>query len=127
MKDAVARGLLLRRNGVLHENTWGCGYQASSARIQYTAASFAEPLARLFAPGMGLVRRGGAPEGIFPGRSVFSTSAPDRLRTLVFAPLFELVERVCNACKILQHGKIHLYILYILTTVVGLLVWGLRP
>lgn len=121
------RGLLLRRNGLLRENTWGCGYQASSARIQYTAASFAEPLARLFAPFMGLVTRGGAPEGVFPGRTVFSTSAPDRLRTLVFAPLFELVERACNACKILQHGKIHLYILYILATVVGLLVWGLRP
>ncbi|MBD5539205.1 MAG: hypothetical protein HDQ94_04320 [Desulfovibrio sp.] len=123
----AARGLLLRRNGLLRENTWGCGYQASSARIQYTAASFAEPLARLFAPGMGLLTRGGAPEGIFPGRAFFSTSAPDRLRTLVFAPLFELVERACNACKILQHGKIHLYILYILATVVGLLVWGLRP
>lgn len=96
-------------------------------RIQYTDASFSEPLARLFAPFMGLRTRGGAPEGIFPGRAVFSVAAPDRLRTHFFAPLFELVERICNACKILQHGKIHLYILYILATVVGLLVWGLRP
>lgn len=123
----AARGLLLRQRGILREKTWGCGYQASSARIQYTDASFSEPLARLFAPFMGLRTRGGAPEGIFPDRAVFSVAAPDRLRTHFFAPLFELVERVCNACKILQHGKIHLYILYILATVVGLLVWGLRP
>ena len=123
----AARGLLLRRNGLFRENTWGCGYQASSARIQYTAASFAEPLARLFAPVMGLKTRGGESQGIFPGGAFFSVSAPDRLRTLVFAPLFELVERICNACKILQHGKINLYILYILATLVGLLIWGLTP
>lgn len=123
----AARGLLLRRRGILREKTWGCGYQVSSARIQYTDASFSEPLARLFASFMGLRTHGGTPEGIFPARSVFSVTAPDRLRTLFFAPLFELVERICNACKILQHGKIHLYILYILATVVGLLVWGLRP
>lgn len=29
-------------------------------------------------------------------------------------------------CKILQHGKIHLYILYILATLVALLAWGLH-
>lgn len=121
----AVRGLLLRRQGLLRENTWGCGYQASSVRIQYTAASFAEPLARLFAPVIGLKERGGPSQGIFPGGAFFSVSAPDRLRTLVFAPLFELIERVCNACKILQHGKINLYILYILATLVGLLAWGL--
>lgn len=52
-------------------------------------------------------------------------TAPDRLRSGLFTPLFEAVERLCNACKIIQHGKIHLYILYILATVVGLLIWGL--
>ena len=54
-----------------------------------------------------------------------SVSAPDRLRNSIYDPLFEGIERLCNACKIMQHGKIHLYILYILATVVGLLVWGL--
>ena len=53
-------------------------------------------------------------------------SAPDRLRSGLFSPLFAAVERLCNACKILQHGKIHLYILYIFATTVALLVWGLN-
>ena len=44
----------------------------------------------------------------------------------MFTPLFEGVEKLCNMCKILQHGKIHLYILYILATLVALLAWGLH-
>ena len=64
-------------------------------------------------------------EGLFPGRAGLSVTAPDRLRSGLFTPLFEAVERLCNACKIIQHGKIQLYILYILATVVGLLIWGL--
>lgn len=130
----AARGLVLRKRGVARHVTWGCGYQASSARIQYTDASFSEPLARLFAPVMGLRISGGegcaqaappVPRSLFPERLRLGVSAPDRLRTLVFTPLFEGVERICNACKILQHGRIHLYILYILATLVALLVWGL--
>ena len=61
-----------------------------------------------------------------PGKASVAISAPDRLRTGLFTPLFEGVEKLCNMCKILQHGKIHLYILYILATLVALLAWGLH-
>lgn len=126
----LGRKWLLRRRGAAAqmertEQTWGCGFQAGSARIQYTDASFSEPLARIFAPAMGLKVRRPMIEGLFPGRAGLSVTAPDRLRSGLFTPLFEAVERLCNACKIIQHGKIHLYILYILATVVGLLIWGL--
>ena len=69
---------------------------------------------------------GGDFSRLFPERATASVTAPDRLRYGFYTPLFEGIERLCNACKIIQHGKIHLYILYILATVVGLLVWGLR-
>ena len=62
----------------------------------------------------------------FRGKASVANSAPDRLRTGLFTPLFEGVEKLCNMCKILQHGKIHLYILYILATLVALLAWGLH-
>ena len=65
-------------------------------------------------------------DSYFPDHGQFAISAPDRLRTGLFTPLFEAVERACNALKIVQHGRIHLYILYILATVVALLVWGLH-
>ena len=126
-----AAALLARRHllrGRVHSvPTWGCGYQYGNARIQYTDASFSEPLSRLFAPIMGLkvsLRHDEA--ALFPHGSSVQISAPDRLRSGLFSPLFAAVERLCNACKILQHGKIHLYILYIFATTVALLVWGLN-
>ncbi len=122
----LLRKACLRWRIVLNRETWGCGYQASSARIQYSEGSFSEPLARIFGPVMGLTLRGEPVRGIFPGLASLGLSAPDRIRNHVFTPLFEGIEKVCNACKIIQHGKIHLYIVYILVTVVGLLVWGLK-
>lgn len=122
--------LLLRRRLLRHRvqaaPTWGCGYQAASARVQYTDAGFSEPTARIFSRAMGLWARLRMDSGLFPKGCSLEVSAPDRLRRRLFSPLFQGVESLCNACKILQHGKIHIYILYILATVVGLLVWGLN-
>jgi hypothetical protein len=106
--------------------TWGCGFQGGSARIQYTDAAFSEPTAKIFAPVMGLKTRLQLDEGLFPKGGQLSVTAPDRLRSGLFTPLFTAVENLCNACKVIQHGKIHLYILYILATLVALLVWGLH-
>lgn len=117
---------LARRADVRRGPTWGCGYQAGTPRVQYTGASFSEPTAKVFAPAMGLKVRQRMDEGFFPRRGSLEVSAPDRLRAEVFTPLFELVRRACDALKILQHGRIHLYILYMLSTLVLLLIWGLH-
>ncbi len=117
---------LLRNRSVRESMTWSCGYQFGTSRIQYTDASFSEPLAKLFGPAMGLRIHTRRDDSHFPAHGDFAISAPDRLRTGLFTPLFEGIERVCNALKIVQHGRIHLYILYILATVVILLVWGLH-
>ena len=108
------------------EETWGCGYQYGTPRVQYTDASFSEPLGRIFGGAMGLKVHQELDGRYFPGKASVAISAPDRLRTGLFTPLFEGVEKLCNMCKILQHGKIHLYILYILATLVALLAWGLH-
>ncbi|MDD4701311.1 MAG: proton-conducting transporter membrane subunit [Desulfovibrio sp.] len=121
----ILRKRMLKRRKLASMPTWGCGYQGGTARIQYTDAAFSEPLAKVFAPGMGLKVRMNLDSSLFPKNGTFNVSAPDRLRSGFYTPLFEAVERLCNACKIIQHGKIHLYILYILATVVGLLIWGL--
>lgn len=121
----ILRKRLLKRRSIGSMPTWGCGYQGGTPRIQYTDAGFSEPLGKIFAPGMGLKVRMKLDTRLFPDKGEVNVSAPDRLRTFIYDPLFEGIERVCNACKIMQHGKIHLYILYILATVVALLVWGL--
>lgn len=114
------------RNRLRYAETWGCGYQFGTARVQYTDGGFCEPLAKLFGKAMGLRVFCKTDECYFPGHGSLKVAAPDRLRTGFYTPLFEKIERFCNACKIIQHGKIHLYIFYILATLIALLVWGLH-
>ncbi len=40
-------------------------------------------------------------------------------------PLFEKIRCCCDWLKLVQHGRIHLYILYMLVTLVALLLWEL--
>lgn len=121
----LIRARLLAGAGTRREPTWGCGYLAPSARIQYGAASFVEPAARILSGPMGLTSRLDMEPGWFPARARLVVAAPDRLKASVFTPFFELVARVCDSLKVVQHGRVHLYILYVLATVVVLLAWKL--
>ena len=128
---ALAAGLLwLRaRAGAAHgrrrEPTWGCGYTAPTAHMQYGAASFVEPTTKLLAGPMGVARRLDMDPGLFPKRATLFVVSRDAARDKLFTPLFEAVARLCDAAKVVQHGKVHLYILYVLATVVLLLAWKL--
>lgn len=113
-------------NGLRRAPTWGCGYQAGTPRIQYSAASFSEPTAKLLAAGMGLKTRHSMDKGFFPARASLEVTASDRVMDMVLTPIFEAIARLCDSLKIVQHGRIHLYILYMLVTLILLLVWGLH-
>ena len=63
--------------------------------------------------------------GYFPARGTLTVTSPDQLKLRFFTPLFEVVARTCDALKVVQHGRVHLYILYVLATVVLLLAWKL--
>ncbi|MHC1790317.1 proton-conducting transporter transmembrane domain-containing protein [Solidesulfovibrio sp.] len=128
---ALALGLLALRSrltaahGRRLQPTWGCGYEAPTARMQYGAASFVEPSARVLGLPMGLSRRLDMDPGLFPARATLVVASPDAVKNRIFVPIFEAVGRFCDALKVVQHGRVHLYILYVLATVVALLAWKL--
>jgi hydrogenase-4 component B len=49
--------------------TWGCGYSAATARMQYTGSSFTEQLARIFEVFLPVLRREHLPSEAFPQRA----------------------------------------------------------
>ena len=122
---ALVRRVLLARHGVKRGPVWGCGYRYATPRIQYTPASFVEPAARIFGLVMGTAVKTEKPEGLFPSRVRLDVDAPDVVRGRFYTPLFQLMEKGCNALKILQSGLVNMYILYILITLVALLIWGI--
>jgi hydrogenase-4 component B len=127
----VLAGLIALRSALLAgrerrvSGTWDCGYAAPTARMQYTASSFAEPLTKLFAPILRTRERAAGPEGLFPASAAFATETPDAFRDELYRPAFEGALKSVWKLRRLQHGRIQLYVLYIALTLAALLAWKL--
>jgi NADH:ubiquinone oxidoreductase subunit 5 (subunit L)/multisubunit Na+/H+ antiporter MnhA subunit len=117
----ILRGRLLSARRVVEADTWGCGYAAPSARMQYTGASFSQPLTSLFASLLGTQYESVPPEGLFPTSASFASHTPDRLRESFYGPVFGAFGRALARFRWLQHGQVQLYVLYIAVTLVTLL------
>ncbi len=119
-----ARVLLLKGRSVTAAATWGCGYTAPSAKIQYTPSSFFQPLVDMLGAGTEKVIE--KPRGLFPKTASFRSDSPDLAKTRLYRPLFAWIEeRLCLLHNI-QQGSIHAYILYLAGALVALLIWSLR-
>ncbi len=105
--------------------TWDCGYAAPTARMQYTASSFAQPITGLMGGLLRAGRRLAMPSGLFPKSASFDTGVPGGAMEHLYRPAFNLAAAALNRFRWLQHGKIHLYILYIVVALVVLLLWKL--
>jgi hydrogenase-4 component B len=115
----------LKRTDVAATGTWGCGYLAPGSRMQYTASSFADMLVNLFS---GILR----PErhiphitGAFPAEPRFESHVPEAVLERIYLPLLVRIHEQCLPIRKLQHGHLHLYILYTLVTLVVLIVSSL--
>ena len=122
---AIVRRVLLRKRNVTAAGTWDCGYLYPTARMQYTALSFAEPLVSFFRPLLRTRVEGIAPLGLFPGPSALHTHTPDAPTELVVTPLFRGIAWLAKQGRWLQHGRVQLYVLYIAVTLLALLLWKL--
>jgi hypothetical protein len=103
--------------------TWDCGYARPTARMQYTASSFAQPLTDLFQIFLRTRKQGAGLQGFFPKGATFGTHTPDAARERLFAPLFRAVDRCVAPIRRMQHGRVHEYLLYIAIVLVLLLLW----
>ncbi len=119
------RWRLLAHRQVTEHVTWDCGYAQPTPRMQYTASSFAQPLTSVF---HGLLRtrtRLSAIHGLFPQRAALTRETDDLSQAWLYQPLFAGLNRLFASLRWVQHGRVHLYVLYIAVTLVVLLVWKL--
>lgn len=123
--------LAMLRLGLLHNRTvgstgtWDCGYAAPTARMQYTASSFAQPLTDLFQIFLRSRKQPVALRATFPESTHFATETPDVWRDLFFQPVFNGVAWIFGRFRWLQHGRVQLYVLYIAIALLALLIWKL--
>ncbi|MBF0495748.1 MAG: hypothetical protein HQK58_04120 [Deltaproteobacteria bacterium] len=122
---AVMRSRLLAGRKVELSGTWDCGYARPTARMQYTASSFAQPLTNMFGVLLQTHRSLERPEGFFPTQAGLHTETGDIFRRNVYRPIFQSVERLLLWLHWLQQGRVQIYILYIAVTMLILLIWNL--
>ncbi|HWP36336.1 MAG TPA: proton-conducting transporter membrane subunit [Gemmatimonadales bacterium] len=114
------RTLALRRAGTAAAQTWGCGYARPTARMQYSASSFAAPLLAVFGPVTGVreVRHA----------SSYETHAANLVLERGVLPLWRVLRAASDRLRPIQHGRLQLYLLYLVATVslllIYLAVWG---
>jgi len=104
----------IRQNGVKRVVTWDCGYAAPTARMQYTAGSFADTLTDWFAWILRPGRHDERPEGVFPPHASFVKHTPETVLEFVVEPAARAVLRVASAARKLQRGRVQAYLAYLL-------------
>lgn len=123
---AFCRSRLMSRRRQEVAVTWDCGYLAPNARMQYTASSFAHPITRLFRTFLRTTRRISSPVGLFPKSASFSSETNDFYGERVYKPTFKVLDAWLSKFRQIQHGRLNLYIMYIVLALIVLFVWKLR-
>ncbi len=104
--------------------TWGCGYQRPTPRIQYTASSFSEYAVSVF---NGFIRQRTerpALAGLFPLTATCVDQPTETLLDRIVTPLFTLAGLLFAFLMRLQHGRMHVYMIYIFATLLILMLWA---
>ena len=110
------RGRVLRGRTVEEGPTWGCGYPALNAHVQYTGESFSEGWQRLTRRMTNNVGGGdeiGSDE-IFPVSHNFEVKHRDKIDSLFSAWWVALIRKINERFSALRTGKVNHYILYAL-------------
>lgn len=105
--------------------TWDCGYAAPDSRMQYTASSFARPLAENLQPLVNMADQEEPPRGLFPTAASFRTLLPGVESAWGIGHLFRLAARLAGRIRVLQAGQVQVYLLYMAVALVILLMWKL--
>ena len=118
----VARGVPRRHAVAL----WDCGAGPPTARMQYTATSFAEPLQRVFddvlAPQIDVDVTPYSESRYLVERVRYQRRVPDRIEHHLYAPLIVAVRRLGRLGGVLANGSLHRYLGYGFFGLIGLLV-----
>lgn len=120
----IIRGWRLARAGTRRAPVWGCGFRRPTVRMQYTASSFAQPLVSQFRALIANREALAAPRGYFPRAASYASDSGDPFLRMLFAPTFRWFGRLAARLNVIQHGHIHIYVLYIAATLIALLAWA---
>jgi hydrogenase-4 component B len=114
----------LARARVTSAPTWGCGYQRGTSRMQYGATSFSELAVSVF---NGIMRQQitrPTLTGLFPAEACCADVPTETVLERFILPLFTIAGVSFAFLRRLQHGQMHVYMMYIFATLFILMLWA---
>ena len=97
---------------------WDCGYPEQTARMQDTAEGFGQPIRQIFEMFFGIVREVPGP---FDKKPHYHGETRDLLWIRCYLPIARFTEKLSALTGKLQHGRIHIYLMYSFVTLLALL------
>ena len=123
LATGIALSSRIRNSPTTAVETWGCGYVATTPKMQYTASSFAQILVGFFAWVLHTrVNRPGAMP-TFPPTAQFHSDTPDGVLDDVVLPTSRGVARMFGVLRVFQQGSSQTYLLYVFVALIALLFW----
>jgi hydrogenase-4 component B len=110
----------VRQNGLRRAPTWDCGYRAPTARMQYTAGSFAATITEWFAWILRPQRHWAPLKKTFPFRASFAEHTPEIVLERMVEPMGAITLQMAAVARRLQHGRVQAYLFYIVFGIAAL-------
>lgn len=118
---ALIRIFFYKDKTISKSGTWGCGFTQPTVKMQYTGTSYTSFILDFFRPVAPVSETAEKIEGRFPLKTNYKSQVNDiaelNMPRFIVQPVFFIFDRL----RWIQHGDIHLYIGYILLTIVLLL------
>ncbi|BBX96363.1 hypothetical protein AWC15_16630 [Mycobacterium lacus] len=112
----LARWRFRRRPAPAVLPLWACGADDLTARMQYTATSFAEPLQRVFddvlRPDTGVEVTPTAESRFMVDRITYRTAIADAIEQRLYTPVVQAVAAAAGLMRRAHTGSVHLYLAY---------------
>jgi NADH:ubiquinone oxidoreductase subunit 5 (subunit L)/multisubunit Na+/H+ antiporter MnhA subunit len=109
-------------------SAWDCGDGPLTARMEYTATSYAEPLQRVFDDALEPVKDVDVTQAMESQYMItaiqYRQKIPDRIENRLYHPVIRSLRRLGTAAKRLAPGIVHRYLAYMLSALIVVLVVG---
>ncbi|MEI8086409.1 MAG: proton-conducting transporter membrane subunit [Paludibacter sp.] len=116
------RKLLLRKRKATVSTTWGCGYTAPTAKIQYSGSSFSRTYNQLFGLLFQIRKKEKALQGIFPSKANLETHPYDKIeKWLIDYPIVN-IKHFLSRFLFIQNGRIQSYVAYGIVFIIAMII-----
>lgn len=122
----LLRSFLLKNKTVTIHKTWGCGYEKTNSKMQYSNYSFSRPFLGFLTPFFIRELDFKNIKELFPKKTHFKSKIIDIFDFYLVKPIIELDNFIIKKFYWIQSGNIQKYLLYGLIFLLLAIVWVVR-